>query len=326
MGLSDEEIRKLCRVRNTLMQMLRDRGYLVLDSELNLTKQQFIDKFGENMKREDQIINKSKPNDESDQIYVFFPDREKVGVADIKGYINRLRSEKVFRAIVAIQKQLSPFARSSISEVSSVIHLEVFQEVDLLVNITDHVLVPKHQVLIPEEKKALLEKYTVKETQMPRILVTDPVARYYGLKRGEVVKIIRPSDTAGAPTYRCARGRVIARDMVIANTYVWFNFPLSYILIEWLFNSERIDKAVGLGFLGAPLFNVPFLSMNLPPQHPIALYNTLAYDHVTMDDLVGSYLLVFGTLRHLLQSQRSVTNGEFHEISSYSVGGVTKLV
>ncbi|KAM7275129.1 hypothetical protein ACFE04_016995 [Oxalis oulophora] len=200
MGLSDEEIRKLCRVRKTLMQMLRDRGFLVQDSELNFTKEQFIEKFGENMKREDQIINKSKPNDESDQIYVFFPDREKVGVSDIKGYINRLRSEKVFKAIVVIQKQMSPFARSSISEVSSVIHLEVFQESELLVNIKDHVLVPKHQVLTTEEKKALLEKYTVKETQLPRIQVTDPVARYYGLKRGEVVKILRPSETAGEYT------------------------------------------------------------------------------------------------------------------------------
>ena len=41
---------------------------------------------------------------------------------------------------------------------ASVYKLEEFSESDLLVNITHHTLVPKHEVLTPEEKKALLER------------------------------------------------------------------------------------------------------------------------------------------------------------------------
>lgn len=50
------------------MQMLKDRGYFVTDTELNMSKQQFLSKYGENMKREDLVINKAKRSDSSDQV------------------------------------------------------------------------------------------------------------------------------------------------------------------------------------------------------------------------------------------------------------------
>lgn len=68
MVLSDDEIKRLFRIRKTVMQMLKDRGYFVGDFEINLSKQQFISKYGENMKREDLVINKTKRNNNSDQV------------------------------------------------------------------------------------------------------------------------------------------------------------------------------------------------------------------------------------------------------------------
>ena len=64
--------------------------------------------------------------------------------------------------------------------------LEFFTDSELQVNITEHELVPKHIALTPEEKKELFDKYKLKENQLSRIQLDDPVVRYLGLQRGQV--------------------------------------------------------------------------------------------------------------------------------------------
>lgn len=109
----------------------------------------------------------------------------------------------ISRAILITLHPLTPFAKEAIAETAPKNIIEVFEESELLVNITHHELVPRHKPLTEDEKKNLLKRYTVKESQLPRIQITDPVARYLGLHRGQVVKIIRPSETAGRyVTYR----------------------------------------------------------------------------------------------------------------------------
>ena len=71
MTLTEEEIKRLFRIRKTVMQMLKDRGYFVGDFEIKMTREQFESKYGNNMKREDLVINKTKRNDSSDQVILF---------------------------------------------------------------------------------------------------------------------------------------------------------------------------------------------------------------------------------------------------------------
>jgi len=58
-------------------------------------------------------------------------------------------------------------------------------------------LVPKHEILSPEEREELLAKYRVKPYQLPKIRASDPAVKAIGAKPGDIVRIIRRSSTAG---------------------------------------------------------------------------------------------------------------------------------
>lgn len=201
-GLTPEASR-LFRVYKTISAMLGKRGYMVPREMRDMTPASFTERFGEFPTREGLTILVEKSDDESNQLFVFFPEDEKVGVKPIKVYTDRMKEEGVSNAILVLRVDITPFAKQAVQEVSDSFRIEHFKEAELLVDITEHKLVPEHQVLSQNEKQELLRRYRLKETQLPRIQPNDPVARYYGMKRGHVVKIIRPSETAGRyVTYR----------------------------------------------------------------------------------------------------------------------------
>jgi DNA-directed RNA polymerases I, II, and III subunit RPABC1 len=194
---------RLFRVYRTVANLLDQRGYMVPKPLREITPGLFKEKFGEYPARDSLTILVEKADDPEQQLFVFFPEDEKVGVKPIKTYTDRMRAEGVSCAIMVLRVDITPFAKQAVQEMSDSFRIEHFKESELLVDITRHQLVPVHQVLTAAEKTELLKRYRLKDTQLPRIQANDPVARYYGMKRGQVVKIIRPSETAGRyVTYR----------------------------------------------------------------------------------------------------------------------------
>uniref|UniRef100_A0A8C1AST0 DNA-directed RNA polymerases I, II, and III subunit RPABC1 n=2 Tax=Cyprinus carpio TaxID=7962 RepID=A0A8C1AST0_CYPCA len=177
----EEETYRLWKIRKTIMQLCHDRGYLVTQDELDQTLHEFRGQFGDRPsegrpRRTDLTVLVAHNDDPTDQMFVFFPEETKVGIKTIKMYCQRMQEENITRAIIVVQTGMTPSAKQ---------------------------LVPEHIVMTREEVTELLARYKLKETQLPRIQSSDPVARYFGLKRGQVVKIIRPSETAGRYiTYR----------------------------------------------------------------------------------------------------------------------------
>ena len=216
---------RMWRVWRTAKEMLHERGYIVVEDDMTISLEDFARRFA----REDGEPDRSRlpfsaqPSEEMlikytplptkkdpdpvpsvGQIWVEFNSDENVGLKQLRDYMTHLVNGNFYSGIMVTVKQLTGMGLRLLRGQSGggmtegpKGGLEVFVEQDLLVNITKHELVPKHVLLSSEEKAQLLKRYRLKETQLPRIQSSDPVAKFLGLRRGTVVKIIRKSETAG---------------------------------------------------------------------------------------------------------------------------------
>ena len=78
------------------------------------------------------------------------------------------------------------------------IFIQIFNIESLMFNITQHSLVPHHEIMNETDSANIMSKYNIQTTlQLPLILQSDPVAKFIGAKKGDIVKITKPSETAG---------------------------------------------------------------------------------------------------------------------------------
>merc|ERR1712225_196441 len=182
--LGEREAARLWRAWRTVHEMVQDRGYELSDEEVKIS----FDDFKSQYTGQDGSVNRKAMNFSarpSDVMMTRYENDNNEG-----SDIGTIWVEFLPDTSVGI-KQMRTFAQhcSANNFATGILITNV--------NITHHELVPKHVLLSKKEKAALLSRYRLKDTQLPRIQLGDPVARYYGLRRGQVVKIIRKSETAG---------------------------------------------------------------------------------------------------------------------------------
>lgn len=188
-----------------MKEMVRDRGYFITQEEVDLSLEDFKAKYCDSMGRPQRKMMsfQSNPVEEAlenfpnmGSLWVEFCDEPSVGIKTMKNFVIHISEKNFQTGIFVYQNGVTPSAMKLLPSVAPAT-IETFHEAALVVNITHHELVPKHIKLSDDEKKELLKRYRLKESQLPRIQRMDPVALYLGLKRGDVVKIIRQSETSG---------------------------------------------------------------------------------------------------------------------------------
>lgn len=189
--------------RRTVLEMLRDRGYTVPTNEIDLSLQEFRSIYGQKPDPDRFRITTSLRSDPSNKVLVIFLGTGVVKVNVIRSLATQIvHKESLNRLILILQSPITSQAQKAVELFS--FKVDIFDITDLIVNITKHVLKPKHQVLTKEEKQKLLKKYSLDEKQLPRMLQKDAIARYFGLEKGQVVKVTYNGEiTESHVTYRC---------------------------------------------------------------------------------------------------------------------------
>ena len=186
------DIKNTFCVYTTIIEMLKDRNY-------NINKINTFDEFSVMYEE-----NNFNIIDEDKKIYVnFHNDVKSFSKKDLENIVSHIK-EKYGNINIIIVIKTKPniiIDKEILNDVYKNVELFLFK--NLTFNITRHVDMPTHIPLSAEEISEVLDKYKTNKNQFPKMLESDPVARYYGIKSGGMFKIIRKSQSSGEYiTYR----------------------------------------------------------------------------------------------------------------------------
>jgi len=123
-----------------------------------------------------------------------------VGVQAMNQVRKTMKDQGVERGLLVTGGRLTQAAKQHAKASSKRPPIEVIPRIFPSFNIFAHVLVPKHEIVAPDEKDKLLNEYRVQPYQLPRLKASDPGAKAIGAKPGDIVRIVRDSPTAGKYT------------------------------------------------------------------------------------------------------------------------------
>jgi DNA-directed RNA polymerase I, II, and III subunit RPABC1 len=103
-----DEITAMYRVRKTVFQMLKDRGYIISERKLAQTKQEFAETYNGSRDSQNTLVSKRKAGDGFDdgtenKMFVFFHDHEKLNEAAVRQISLTMLQNHVFNSIVIIK-------------------------------------------------------------------------------------------------------------------------------------------------------------------------------------------------------------------------------
>ena len=199
--------------RKVLIEMLTDRGYQT-EKLVSILPEQLFSRLWDTFTNDSNVFDLECENTVGERIYVkYIKQHIKTKTQKKKTYLHLKKLHKVLREsndllfndniiYVICDTQFENIIDTYEDFINKYRNVELFDIKRLLINITKHSYVPKHIKLNIKEISKLKSSLQIDSIyKLPVISIHDPVARYFNLKRGEVVQIIRDSPSFGVHIY-----------------------------------------------------------------------------------------------------------------------------
>ena len=170
--MSEESMHKII-----CLEMLKQREYDILESDT------------------EKIIGK---NSKDEKICVILSVIPKFNVERIEQCISFVNELEIKHAICIYSDNITSVAKTMIEKMVDM-KIELFNVEELQFNITKHRLVPEHVKISSEEVSIIKKEVGLK---FASLLKADPITRFYGYEKGDIIKISRKN---GVVTYRIVR-------------------------------------------------------------------------------------------------------------------------
>ena len=196
--------RSMYRARVIAGEMLRARGYDIPESVTVIP----FDEFRSRLAARDHLDLYAESDGKATYVKFFPMGTKKLHQSSIEKEVNVVKTKLtnpegvhiVFVCEEAPQSNLQNLLRSSKFR-----DVEVLTYDQLQLNPTEHTLVPQHELVPTEEEAGILQRYNCTRKnvaqEFPKILSSDPIARWFGMRPGRLCRITRISEITGRSTY-----------------------------------------------------------------------------------------------------------------------------
>ena len=193
------------RSRLTILDILEERGYNVekyrkfSPAEATAAATAFPSLSFKVSKKDDEskICDVRYANISRQKLDTFFNDIDDADTENTEVIVMMIQHVSDAHHVVALKQYMKP--KESNDKERRKLRVSFFSIELIVINPMKHVLVPKHQIVPPEQHNELMNSlYINVKSKLPEIKFhIDPIARCIGAVPGDIIKITRPSSSAG---------------------------------------------------------------------------------------------------------------------------------